>query len=666
MKKILLTLFIIPVSIFAGDVYYDINMHTNDILYAGEISSITGRFTYLIADTTISGTVSVAYVDDQDNAVRAYSDTNDWNLHASISNEFLLKSGGIMTGGIDMDGNEIEDALILNGGMASDFNAHNFTIFNVAAPTNNQDAANKEYVDSKDTGGTNALTESRYVKKAGDIMEGTLFMGLTTTWHKIYVGQTTTIGNVNGWGGFEFYDTVGGSMKYYTNALWFSNPTAIRNLANPGTDTSAANKLYVDTADNLKLNKNDGRAGILGVTNLSIYGGAEFNNKDISGVKLLKMRDQTTGSDGLLKLDNGDYVFYDAAASQPKLSNIASPVNNADVANKIYVDNATNGCVNKSGDTVGTLTVSNLITIGSINNYSSGNFKAGVSAGAGASGIANSYLGVSAGYNATGSNNIYLGQLAGNYSSGDFNCYLGFNNGHLSYGSFNYYLGQSVAYEASGNYNSYLGGSAGYNAVGDGNIYLGKMAGRNSIGTNCLYFGQDAGQYKTNNNVAYFGYITEIDCNTARVSNVSSGILPDDAVNLSQLQGATNAIPTQNDNDVRYVNADGDTITGDLGLSNNYLRLNTTVLDGCAIKNDNGGLYVSDSTSLSTLIYNTNSLSFSAQTILSNIKDPVNTYDGANKHYVDVCTNKIVSDYSDTTSDAFAALTNALKQAGVF
>ena len=148
--------------------------------------------------------------------------------------------------------------------------------------------------------------------------------------------------------------------------------------------------------------------------------------------------------------------------------------------------------LDKTGDTAGSLTVTNLIAINAVNNFANSNFKAG--------------------YNAADS------------ASGDYNSYLG----------------PYAGYEASGNYNGYLGTYAGKNASGDYNNYLGSYAGYRSISTNNLYLGKYSGQYQTNNNRAYFGNYETINCNTARVVNISAGINANEAVNLGQVQAMTN------------------------------------------------------------------------------------------------------------------------------
>ncbi len=214
--------------------------------------------------------------------------------------------------------------------------------------------------------------------------------------------------------------------------------------------------------------------------------------------------------------------------------------------------------LDRDGDTAGSLTVTNLTTVNSINDFENSNFKAGNYAGYYASGNNNSYLGNNAGSSASGDDNSYLGPHAGSSASGDNNSYLG------------PYAGNA----ASGDNNFYSGYTAGEHAVGFYNSYIGRSAGRNSISTNSLYLGSYAGQEQINENKAYFGNFTTIDINTAKVVNITAGTDAMDAVIVNQLTGATNAIPLSD-----YLPLAGGTMTGDLVMNNAVISTPPSVMN---------------------------------------------------------------------------------------
>ena len=209
-----------------------------------------------------------------------------------------------------------------------------------------------------------------------------------------------------------------------------------------------------------------------------------------------------------------------------KIANASGGGGSSAVETTNIVDGLILNKLDKTGDTAGTLTVTNLTAVESINDYVGSNFKAGYYAG----------------YSANGTYNSYLGYYAGNSAIGNYNAYLGNDAGYFVIGNYNTYLGNEAGYFAIGTYNSYLGKSAGYSAIGDNNSYLGYNAGRYSVSTNNLYLGAYAGKYQTNSNKAYFGDFTTIDINTAKVINVSAGVDNNDAVIVSQLTGSTNAV----------------------------------------------------------------------------------------------------------------------------
>ena len=127
-------------------------------------------------------------VNAQDGATKNYIDNAITGLNI---NNYLLKSGGTMTGNLNMNSNYIN---------------------NVATPTVGTDASNKSYVDTIDTNIRNDIYSSLLLKvnKAGDTMTGNLNMNTTNK---------------------------------------------IINVLNPSNPQDVSTKNYTDTADNLKVNK---------------------------------------------------------------------------------------------------------------------------------------------------------------------------------------------------------------------------------------------------------------------------------------------------------------------------------------------------------------------------------------------------------------------------
>jgi hypothetical protein len=171
----------------------------------------------------------------------------DAQITPEISNKLPL-AGGTMSGNIDMGGNNIENAGVVQGTRIrfteaeitelSSYPAANITlnnsidadnaqtIINLPAPTNDGDATNKQYVDNN-------------------------------TSNKLPLAGGTMSGNINMDGG-----TIENSGAVYTNNLASSlnteiqllndlhsfNGSKITNLPAPTDDGDAANKLYVDNA----------------------------------------------------------------------------------------------------------------------------------------------------------------------------------------------------------------------------------------------------------------------------------------------------------------------------------------------------------------------------------------------------------------------------------
>ena len=249
-----------------------------------------------------------------------------------------------------------------------------------------------------------------------------------------------------------------------------------------------------------------------------------------------------TGSDRISKITNlvddiylnidGDTVYDEIYMSNNKISGLANPVNLQDAVAVKQLIAFTNGFVDspfgktnltsfvddvyislKDGGSYNT-TITNLTVVDPINFFSYANFK----------------VGRNAGVFAWGSNTLYLGEASG----------------YDSKGRFNVFLGDFAGFRVQGNDNLCLGGANGLK--GDDNICLGERAGQYAISSNNLYLGTYAGEYQTNDYKAYFGRYTSIDCNTARIVNVSAAVNDNDVLILSQLVDTTNAFANNNKN----------------------------------------------------------------------------------------------------------------------
>ena len=232
---------------------------------------------------------------------------------------------------------------------------------------------------------------------------------------------------------------------------------------------------------------------------------------------------------------------------------------------KAYVDGGTNTLQgNLNTETAArvalnsAMTITNLVTVNSINDYASSNFKAGYNAGDAASGWGNVYIGYAAADGASGNGNMYLGYFVADAAAGNYNSYLGYNAAAQAVGNYNSYLGRDAGEDSTGDDNVFLGYNSGEELIGTNNVSLGIEAGKEARGNNnyfmgyrsgqgskgvhSLFLGNYAGQYKTNDYNAYFGNFRTINANTARVVNATAGVDASDLVTIAQLTSATNNI----------------------------------------------------------------------------------------------------------------------------
>lgn len=165
----------------------------------------------------------LAPVDGGDAANKTYVDDN-------TSNKLPL-AGGTMTGDIDMDGNQIDGAVIVSSRLDTGLWANNNKITDLATPTNGGDAANKTYVDDQD-----ALK----VSKSGDTMSGNLDMGGNNITNGLVIqGQSIETDELTSYNNADINLSVN---------LDAQNTASIINLPAPTANGDATNKEYVDNA----------------------------------------------------------------------------------------------------------------------------------------------------------------------------------------------------------------------------------------------------------------------------------------------------------------------------------------------------------------------------------------------------------------------------------
>lgn len=240
----------------------------------------------------------------------------DAQITPEISNKLPL-AGGTMTGNINMNGNEIiMDNGIIEGAMevwvsslkgkggasddiylGSNLDANSKSIYNLPAPTNAGDAANKDYVDNN---------TSNKLPLAGGTMSGNINMNGND------ITELNEIDSDNVYTD-HLYSKVGGNITILDN-LNLNNDASIINLPAPINGGDATNKTYVDDQDALKL---------------SLTGGTMSGNLNMGGNEL------NIGVGGSLIVATGasEINFGDQ-----RVNGIGTPATNDDAANKGYVD----------------------------------------------------------------------------------------------------------------------------------------------------------------------------------------------------------------------------------------------------------------------------------------------------------------------------------------
>jgi hypothetical protein len=228
-------------------------------------------------------------------------------------NSKVSKSGDTMSGDLNMGGHNIggvntitvntslyspdttqfiistESGKILIPNSNLDLNS-NGKVINLPAPTNGGDAANKTYVDDN---------TSNKLPLAGGTMSGTLAM------------------NGNGLTGAVISNSeLGTDLNAYNYRITY--------LSAPTDSGDAANKIYVDDADALKLD---------------LAGGTMTGNINMSGNEVTGASAVRTGN--LYSSSTGDSIYVQENLdfeNEKSIINLPAPTADGDAANKLYVD----------------------------------------------------------------------------------------------------------------------------------------------------------------------------------------------------------------------------------------------------------------------------------------------------------------------------------------
>jgi hypothetical protein len=229
----------------------------------------------------------------------------DAQITPEISNKLPL-TGGTMTGNIDMNYNDVNNAVLRGTLIGDTLDAQNNSIANLAAPTNGGDAANKTYVDDN---------TSNKLPLAGGTMSGNINM----SGNEVTGASAVRTGNL--------YSSSTGDSIYVQENLDFENEKSIINLPAPTNDGDAANKIYVDDADALKLDLAGG----------TMTGNINLGGNNIQGVNSIGVATIYTE-----RLDNSYghpiYLEKDLDATYGTIINLPAPTADGDAANKLYVD----------------------------------------------------------------------------------------------------------------------------------------------------------------------------------------------------------------------------------------------------------------------------------------------------------------------------------------
>jgi hypothetical protein len=201
---------------------------------------------------------------------------------------------------------------------------HNNIITNVTSPNNNLDVANKYYVDSKTHGNIfGNFTQGQVIfgGTSGSTIEGSNAFLFTN--NNLVL---STAGTLNILGTSNFFNTI----DLHNNI--------ITNVTSPNNNLDVANKYYVDskTYGNIFGNFTEGQV---------IFGGTSSSTIEGSNVFLFTNNNLVLSTAGTLNILGTSNFFNTIDLHNNIITNVTSPNNNLDVANKYYVDSKTYGTI---------------------------------------------------------------------------------------------------------------------------------------------------------------------------------------------------------------------------------------------------------------------------------------------------------------------------------
>ena len=225
-----------------------------------------------------------------------------------------------------------------NRGMLSDFTMNNHKIISLGTPTTNTDAATKKYVD--DTVSNNSPDLSDYLEKDGTVtMTGNLNMG-----NKKVIGLAAPTSNNDAATKKYVDDKPSGSGDFKKDGSvamtgnFNANNNKIINVPQPRSNNEPVTRIYgnsnylllsgfIPMKGNLKMSNNK-------ITTL----GTPTTNTDAATKKYVD--DATTG---VLKDDGSVSMKANFNLNSNKITGIAAPTLNPDVTTKLYVDTLVKG-----------------------------------------------------------------------------------------------------------------------------------------------------------------------------------------------------------------------------------------------------------------------------------------------------------------------------------
>ena len=241
--------------------------------------------------------------------------------------------------------------------MIGNLSMNNNKIIKLGAPTANDDAATKKYVDDiTSSGGSSgsSLDLSNYLKKDGSVaMTGPLKMGTPSpkNYNQIKFLEEPTNSHNAATKGYVDKNSlrINGTNSMNGNINMGNN--LIEGLGQPQNNSDAATKVYVDHRLNMRLKKDGTEAmtGNLNVGNNKIVGLATpVSNTDAATKKYVDDKTSSSGGSGS-GLDLSNYLKKDGSVAMTgdfntgghKILNLRTPTTNSEPATKKYVDDNT-------------------------------------------------------------------------------------------------------------------------------------------------------------------------------------------------------------------------------------------------------------------------------------------------------------------------------------